>query len=89
MVLGTNAMVKFGMQTMHMDGTILKPSERDCAEEAPEGNVVLVRAVQLAPRQSKTLEVHATAIVGCEQNIRVAAPIKDMANILCDFQETL
>ena len=53
MVLGTNAMVKFGMQTMHMDGTILKPSERDCAEEAQEGNVVLVRAVQLAPRQSR------------------------------------
>ena len=89
MVLGTNAMVKFGMQTMHMDGTILKPSERDCAEEAQEGNVVLVRAVQLAPRQSKTVEVHATAIVGCEQNIGVAAPTKDMANILCDFQETL
>ena len=34
--------VKFGMQTMHMDGTILKPSERDCADEAQEGNVVLV-----------------------------------------------
>ena len=89
MVLGTNAMVKFGMQTMHMDGTILKPSERDCAEEAQEGNVVLVRAVQLAPRQSKTVEVHATAIVGSEQNIGVAAPTKDMANILRDFQETL
>ena len=78
MVLGTNAIVKFGMQTIHVDGTVVKPSARDCAEGSQEGNVVLVRAVRLAPRQSRTVEVQATAIVGSEHNIGVAAPTKDM-----------
>ena len=89
MVLGTNAMVEFGMQTVHVDGTIVNSSARDCAGGSQEGNVVLVRAVRLAPRQSRTVEVQATAMVGSEHNIGVAAPTKGMANILCDFQETL
>ena len=44
---------------------------------------------RLAPRQSRTVEVQAIAIVGIEHNIGVSAPTKDVAIILCDFQETL
>ena len=92
MVLGTNAMVKFGMQTVHVDGSVIKPSAKntaECTKGSHDRNIVLVRAVHLAPRQSKTVEVNTTALTDCEDDIGVATPTEDMANIWCDFQETL
>lgn len=45
MVLGTNAMVKFGMQTVHADGSVIKPSAKntaECTKGSHDGNIVLV-----------------------------------------------
>ena len=45
MVLGTNAMVKFGIQTIHADGSVVRPSAentRECTGGSSVGNIVLV-----------------------------------------------
>lgn len=56
MVLGTNTMVKFGIQIVHVDGSVARPSAEDTMEHAEGssvGNIVLVRAVNLAVTDHK------------------------------------
>ena len=62
MVLGTNAMVEFKMQTVHVNGSVVKPSDVDTTGHAATSHMrslFLVRAVHMAPRQSKVVEVSA------------------------------
>ena len=73
MVLGTNAMAKFGMQTVHADGSVVNSSDVDTTGQAvglSAGSVFLVRAVHMTPRQSKTVEVNATHMDSDEEDIR-------------------
>ena len=39
MVLGTNAMVEFKMQTVHVDGSVVKPSDMDTTGHAATSSV--------------------------------------------------
>ena len=92
MVLGTNAMVEFKMQTVHANSSVVKPSDVDTTGHtapSPMRSVFLVRAVHMAPRQSKVVEVSAAPMDSGEDDIGVVTPSETVAYVLCDFQEIL
>ena len=65
MVLRTNAMVEFKMQTVNANGNVVKTSDVDIIGHAASScmrSVFLVRAVHMYPKQSNTVEVNATSM---------------------------
>lgn len=85
MVLGTNVLMEFGMETVYTDGSAVKPSGMDttgCGVSSTSGSVFLVRAVYMAPGQSRTVYVSAIPIDKCMNDIGVLAPSENMANSL-------
>ena len=91
-VLGTNAMIKLGIQTVLSDGSVVTPTgdtPASCAVDSAARGVFLVRAGFVAPRQSRMVEV---SISPGEQNnleVGVLTPTDNLANQLCDFHEAL
>ena len=84
MVLGTNALVSFGVQMILGDGNVMRPSGTDTTKhsvDSPKNGVFLVRAVRVAPGQSKVVEVK--AICG-KDDVGVVTPTESMANALCE-----
>ena len=80
------------MQTVHANGSVVKPSDLDTTGHAASSSirsVFLVRAVHMAPRQSKTVEVNATPMDSGEDDIGVVTPSETVANVLYNFQEIL
>lgn len=59
MVLGTNAMVEFGLQVVQADGSIVLPSSSTPTkpETTSVRRVFLTRVTHLAPGQTKQVEV--------------------------------
>ena len=85
-------MANFKMQRIHANDSVVKPSHVDTTGHAVNSSmrsVFLVRAVYMAPRQSKTVKVNATPIDSGEDDIDVVIPRKTVANVLCNFQEIL
>ena len=68
------------------NATMQETVENGDTANSPTNGVYLARAVYLTPGQSKVVQVNATS---CKGDIGVVSPTGDMANVLCDFQETL
>ena len=68
------------------NATMQKTVENGDTASSPTNGVYLARAAYLTPGQSKVVHVNVTS---CKDDIGVVTPIGDLANALCDFQETL
>ena len=91
-VLGTNAMVKFGIQTVLSDGSVVTPTgdtPSGHVANPPARGVFLVRAGYVAPRQSRMVEVSIPQVDQDNLDAGVLTPSENMANMMCDFPEIL
>ena len=92
MVLGTNALVEFGFQLVHVDGSVVSPTTADPKKPAGTAavHVVLAHAIHLAPGQTKQVEVITECTVGQGEEVGVVTPIEEaLASHSCDFLECL
>ena len=68
------------------NATMQEIVENGDTASSPTNGVYLARAAYLTHGQSKVVQVNITS---CKGDIGVVTPIGDLANALCDFQETL
>jgi len=55
-ILGTNAIVEYGVQVVHANGTVVEPVEIDSTVSSKEALcVTLLQVVHLAPQQTKVV----------------------------------
>jgi len=91
-VLGTNAMIRLGIQTVLSDGhvvTLTGDTPTNCAVDPPAKGVFLLRAGSVAPRQSRMAEVSISPGEQDNLDVGVLTPINHLANQMCDFHEVL
>ena len=69
-----------------INATMQETVENGDTASSPTNGVYLARAAYLTPGQSKVVQVNVTS---CKGDIGVVTPIGDLANALCDFQETM
>jgi len=96
MVLGTNAMTEYGIQTVKANGTVVEPFSptkgREGASEYGVRRVYLEQTVHLAPGAAQqvrvTVEQDSLMQQPCESEIGVIVPTEEvLADKFCDFQE--
>jgi len=91
-VLGINAMIRLGIQTVLSDGCVVTPTRdtpKKCAVDPPAKGVFLLQADSVAPRQSRMVEVSISPGEQDNLNVGVLTPTDHLANQMCDFQEIL
>ena len=78
MVLGTNALVRFGLQLIHTDGSIVLPATADPRNlfGTAAVHVVLAHAIHLTPGQTKQVEMITEHTVGQDGEVGVVTPIE-------------
>ena len=98
-VLGTNAMIGFGMQLVHNNGTTVQPSFRNSELKEPTTEnvtrVVLSGVTRLGPRETKFLKATVSQSSEFNKNPQVdsrgvVSPNEAiLADVSCDFVEQL
>ena len=85
-------MVKFGIQTVLSDGSVVTPTgdtPTGRVANPPARGVFLVRAGYVAPRQSRMVEVSIPQVDQDNLDAGVLTPSENMANMMCDVPEVL
>ena len=93
MVLGTNALVEFGFQLVHTDGSVVSPATADPIQPVvtAAAQVVLAYTMHLAPGQTKLAKVNLVSGKNINLNgFKLISPKEGvLAERTCDFAEEL